>query len=164
MLRPETQDVVVFADGVDNIVTTQRRVARMYFNDGSIACACPPLQALLHIMLHGQFEGKDLNHADIRQLFTTGNLIESNWYAARLQAKQSIDHQLWLRHIRCLEKFLKKTSHAEEAERLGIQARLESAQKSFANVESPDYLQRLRGTLGTEPIENYLKPLPAATA
>ena len=39
-----------------------------------------------------------------------------------------------------------------------------SAQKSFANVESPGYLQRMRGTLGTEPIETYLKPLPAATS
>ena len=164
MLRPETQDMAIFADGVDNIVSTQRRVARMYFDDGSIECACPPLQALLHIMLHGRHEGKGLDHPDVRRLFTTENLLASDWYAARLEAKQSIDHQLWLRHIRYLEKFLKKTSHAEEAERLGIAARLEDAQKNFANVESPGYLQRLRGTLGAEPMDCYLNVPPASSA
>jgi len=49
MLRPELQDLAEFANGVDNIVSTQKRVAKMYFDDGSIRQACPPLQALLHI-------------------------------------------------------------------------------------------------------------------
>ena len=59
MLKPEMQDPAVFADGVANIVEAQRRVAAAYFEDGTIEDACPPLQALLHIMAHGQFEGKD---------------------------------------------------------------------------------------------------------
>src|SRR5690606_26701019 len=50
MLRPETQDLEVFVDGVDNIVQAQERVARQYFEDGSVHDACPPLRALLHIM------------------------------------------------------------------------------------------------------------------
>src|SRR6266850_6870683 len=157
MLRPETQDVAIFADGMDNIVSTQRSVARMYFDDGSVACASPPLKALLHIMLNGQYEGKGLDHPNVRRLFTTANLLASDWYEDRLKARQSIDQQLWLRHIRNLEKFLKRASHAEEAERLGIPARLEEARKNFASVESRDYLQRLRGTLGAEPIGAYLK-------
>jgi phosphoenolpyruvate carboxykinase (diphosphate) len=45
MLKPETQDIGVFADGVANIVETQKSVAQHYFNDGSIELACPPLQA-----------------------------------------------------------------------------------------------------------------------
>ena len=36
MLRPELQDLEVFADGVDNIVGTHQRVAQSYFNDGSV--------------------------------------------------------------------------------------------------------------------------------
>ena len=164
MLRPETQDAAVFADGMDNIVSTQRRVARMYFDDGSVECASPPLKALLHIMLHGQYEGKGLEHAEIRRLFTTENLLASEWYEARLKAKQSIDHQLWLRHIRNLEKFLKRANYTEEAERLGIPARLENARKNFASIESSGYLQQLRGTLGAEPIASYPSLPPPLSA
>src|SRR6185503_19282531 len=58
MLRPELQDIDVFVDGMDNIVTTQKRVAEQYFNDGTIESACPPIKALLHIMAHGSYEGK----------------------------------------------------------------------------------------------------------
>ena len=61
MLRPETQDLASFVDGVDNIVTTQKQIAENYFADGSVALACPPLKALLHIMRDGQYEGKDIN-------------------------------------------------------------------------------------------------------
>ena len=65
MLRPELQDMDIFADGMDNIVATQKRVAKMYFDDGSIAQACPPLKALLHIMLHDEWEGKGLDQPGI---------------------------------------------------------------------------------------------------
>ena len=54
MLRPEQQDMDVFADGVDTIVTTHQRVAESYFADGSIEMACPPLKALLEIMDKGK--------------------------------------------------------------------------------------------------------------
>ena len=70
MLRPELQGMDIFADGMDNIVTTQKRVAKMYFDDGSIAQACPPLKALLHIMLNDEWEGKGLDHPEFRKLFT----------------------------------------------------------------------------------------------
>ena len=53
MLRPEKQDMEAFAAGVDAIIDTQVRVARTYFDDGSVGAACPPLKALLHVMVHG---------------------------------------------------------------------------------------------------------------
>jgi len=151
MLRPEIQDLAVFADGMDNIISTQKRVARMYFDDGSIAQACPPLRALLHIMLEDHFDGKGLEHPELRRLFTRESMLASDWYAARLKAKQSIDQTLWLRHVRHLERFLKKTSHAGEAARLGIPVRLLRARKTLEAVESPAYLKSLSGTLGAEP-------------
>ena len=70
MLRPETQSMEVFADGMENVISTQQRVAEHYFADGSIDLACPPLRALLHVMRFGQFEGKDLQHPKLRALFT----------------------------------------------------------------------------------------------
>ena len=156
MLRPELQGADIFADGMDNIVTTQKRVAQMYFDDGSVKHACPPLKALLHIMLHDQWEGRGLEHPEVRQLFTRENLLASGWYAARLKAKQSIDRKLWHRHVDYLDKFMKRTSHADEAKRLGIAARLDRARKTLDDVESAGYLESLRGTLGAEPIESYL--------
>ncbi|MEO6056849.1 MAG: hypothetical protein ABIQ49_08415, partial [Gemmatimonadales bacterium] len=59
ILKPEVQDPAVFADGVNNIVEAQERVAAAYFTDGTIEDACPPLKSLLHIMAHGHYEGKD---------------------------------------------------------------------------------------------------------
>jgi hypothetical protein len=155
MLKPELQDMGIFADGMDNVVTTQKRVAKMYFDDGSIAQACPPLKALLHIMLHDQFEGKGLDHPEIRGLFTRENLLASPWYAARLAAKQKVDRDLWKRHVEYLNSFLRRPSHTDVAEKLGIADRLASARKMLERVESPEYLKKLSGTLGAEPIENY---------
>jgi phosphoenolpyruvate carboxykinase (diphosphate) len=156
MLRPELQDPEIFADGMDNIVATQKRVAQMYFDDGSIRQACPPMQALLHIMLHDEWEGKGLEHPDVRRLFTRENLLAAGWYAARLAAKQQIDRRLWRRHVEYLERFMKRTNHADEAARLGIAGRLARARKALEEIEAAAYPEQLRGTLGAEPIEAYL--------
>ena len=156
MLQPELQDAAIFADGIGNIVETQKRVAKMYFDDGSIAQACPPLKALLHIMLNDVWEGKTLESPEFRKLFTRESLLAADWYNARLAAKHKIDRNLWYRHVLYLDKFLKRASHAEEAERLGVFERLKDARKTLEEVESPAYLEKLRGTAGVEPIETFL--------
>jgi hypothetical protein len=151
MLKPEMQDMAVFADGIDNIVTTQKRVAAHYFNDGSIEWACPPLRALLHVMLNGHWDGKDLNSPEMRNLFTRDHLFSSDWYRARLLAKQTADTKLWQRHVAYLEKFLARSNYAEEAERLGIGDRLERARAQLSAVKSPKFLDNLNGTIGLDP-------------
>jgi hypothetical protein len=158
MLQPELQDPEVFVEGIDNIVTTQKRVAEMYFEDGSVNQACPPLKALLHFMARGEWEGKNLSDPAMRHLFTREYLLSSVWYAARLSARQELDCRLWNRHVEYLTKFLKRTSHADEAERLGIAERLQHARQRLKEVGSPEHLQKLAGTLGTEPIQNYVSP------
>ena len=60
ILCPETQDEEGFADGVEHIVESQQKVAQQYFEDGSYELACPPLQALLSIMVDGHFNGQQL--------------------------------------------------------------------------------------------------------
>ena len=156
MLRPELQDPAIFADGMDNIVTTQQRVAEMYFADGSIAQACPPLAALLHIMARDQWQGKGLDHPEVRGLFTRENLLASPWYAARLAAKQKVDRALWRRHVEYLTLFLRKTSHADVAGKMRISDRLARARKTLEVIELPAYPAGLTGTLGAEPVEKYL--------
>jgi len=105
MLRPEMQDRASFAAGVDAIVEGQRRVAQFYFDDRSVEAACPPLKALLHIMVKGTFEGRDLSHPEVRALFDRENVLRSDWYQERLRVKQERDIALWRRHVAALDHF-----------------------------------------------------------
>jgi hypothetical protein len=160
ILRPEIQDPAVFADGVNNIVEAQQRMAEAYFADGTIEDACPPLKALLHIMAHGHYEGKDANHPEIRALFTREALLESDWYHERLAIKQQRDVALWERHARSLTEFLARAGHRDEAKRLGIAERLEHARGELERVSAREYLTALAGTIGADPIHRPLRGRP----
>ena len=91
LLKPETQDMDAYVDGICNIVEAQQGVARGYINDGSVENACPPLKALLYIMAEGNYKGKDIDHPDIRRMFTADYLLNSDWYQQRLSIKQERD-------------------------------------------------------------------------
>jgi hypothetical protein len=155
MLRPELQDMDVFADGMDNIVAAQKNVAQIYLADGSIHRACPPLKALLEIMARGATDGKTIEHPEVRNLFQREYLLSSDWYHDRLKARQAADRKLFESHIGYLQRFLKRATHADEAERLGVAERLQRARAQLRKIQSPEYIQDLSGTLGGEPINAY---------
>jgi hypothetical protein len=152
ILKPEIQDARVFADGVLNICEAQERVAKAYFEDGSVMSACPPIQALLHIMAHGHFEGKSVHHPEVRALFTREAMLASEWYRARLLVKQQRDAALWEAHVAYLEEFSALPSHRDEALRLGVPARLEAARAELERVRDRRYLSELSGTIGADPV------------
>lgn len=153
MLRPEQQDPAVFADAMDNIVTTHRRIAQSYFDDGTVEQASPPLRALLEIMAQGATrEGHGLRAPEVRALFTRDHLLASDWYAARLHAKQQIDVAAGGRHVKSLDEFLKQPHHAEVTERLGLRDRLAHARKELMRTGRPEYRESLVGTLGVQPL------------
>lgn len=152
MLRPELQDMETFADGMDNICATHERVAKSYFADGTIELACPPLKALLHIMAHGNFEGKGATAPEVRALFTREALLASDWYAARLKAKQQTDIALWTRHVATLEKFTADATNATVVAGLGLTERLAAAREELARVSAAAYVESLKGTLGRQPL------------
>lgn len=160
MLRPELQDPQVYLDGVDNIVTTHQRVAKLYFEDGGIDLACPPLKALLHIMAFGHHEGRGIDHPQIRALFNPQRLSSSAWYEGRLTTQQTREIAAWERHASYLETFLSKPQYSEEAQRLKIAERLTSARQTLARVSSSDYIDHLHGTIGAQP----LRPTSATDA
>jgi hypothetical protein len=166
ILKPEIQDLGVFADGVDNIVDAQRRVAEAYFQDGSIDDACPPLRALLHIMAYGHYEGKDAHHPEVRRLFNREALLASDWYRERLVTKQERDVELWRRHVRALGEFLAQPSHRDEAERLQVPTRLARAKAELERVSSADYLKTLEGTIGADPVHRgaHVRVMPTRGA
>jgi len=160
MLKPEKQDKDMFVDGLHNISETQRRVAEAYFRDGSVEYAAPPLKALLHIMVSGKYEGKDLNHPDIRAMFTKKYLLKSSWYRDRLLAKQTVDIALWEKNVAYLQEFVAKESHAETSLRLKIGDRLAYAKEEFSAVSAASYLKRLQGTIGADPFLSGLHAEP----
>jgi hypothetical protein len=150
-LQPEKQDPAIFADGVDNIVGAMRKAALHYFSDGSVATACPPLCALLHVMRDGSWEGRGADDPVFRALFTRESLLASDWYQARLEAQRTIDDHTADRQARYLEKFLTRANYADVAERLEIRHRLAQSIEAVRAARAPDYLKKLTGTLGAEP-------------
>ncbi|MGK0189615.1 MAG: hypothetical protein ACI9R3_005432 [Verrucomicrobiales bacterium] len=151
MLRPELQDLDSYVDGINNIVEAQKRVAKYYFEDGSVDLACPPMRALLHIMVHGEYEGMGATDPEIRQLFDVDTILNSEWYSDRLDAQAEIDRTLWKRHIENLSAFQDKENYRDEIRRLNIAARLRAAKKRLKDIERSGYASSLRGNLGADP-------------
>jgi hypothetical protein len=151
MLRPELQDMDLFAAGVDAIVESQRRVATNYFEDGSVEAACPPLKALLHIMACGSYEGMEIDDPQIRGMFTRESLLASDWYRQRLQTKQSRDIALWQRHVKSLEAFRAANEDGTFPDPLHLEDRFSAARAQLARVTAGAYLEELVGTIGADP-------------
>ncbi|MEN8178797.1 MAG: hypothetical protein ABFS39_09265 [Pseudomonadota bacterium] len=152
ILKPETQGLAVFVDGIDNIVEAQQRVAQQYLDDGSVEDACPPLKALLYIMAEGEYQGKTVHDAEIRSMFTRDYLLASDWYAQRLQIRQQRETELYQRHVQNLQEFLTRPGYADLVESLDIPNRLQKAEKRLIAVQDAAYLESLVGTLGADPL------------
>jgi hypothetical protein len=150
MLCPETQDLRAFVDGIENICEAQRRVASGYFEDGSVDDACPPLRALLHIMAHGNYQGKDVEDPAIREMFTREYLLHSDWYQERLLIKQTRDESLWRKHQQYLEKQLAEVGDSDDSHRARLVERIQEAERMRQMVSDRAYLKRLQGTLGAD--------------
>lgn len=152
MLSPEKQGMDLFVEGMDNIVATHERVAQAYFDDGTISEACPPLEALLHIMAKGDWNGHGLDAPEVREMFSREALIASDWYKARVAAKQEWDIGLWDRHIKSLQLTLENPTAEDLSKRLGLADRLKKAQAERERVGSAEYGESLIGTLGRQPV------------
>ena len=156
MLRPELQDGVMYAAGVDAIVESQRRVAANYFEDGSFEAACPPLRALLEIMAHGSYYGMGVEHPEVRAMFTRDALLASDWYAERLRTKQQRDIALWLRHVRALEQFRAAQQEFPPQNDIALEGRAALARGQLDRVSSATYLDELVGTIGADPFRGQI--------
>lgn len=144
MLRPELQDMDAFADGMDNMVGAHRRAAEMYFEDGSIEGACPPLKALLYIMRDGSYEGKTLDDPSLRQMFTRESILKSEWYAERLMNRQQIE-------INLLQSAIRGLSSSENKD-AATAAKIAELQAKLKTVKGINYLKSIYGTLGADSI------------
>jgi hypothetical protein len=150
MLKPELQSMDEYVDGVNNIVENQKRVAQMYFNDGSVEAAVEPLKALLHIMVYGEYKGMTLLSKEFRELFTRENMMESDWYKERLRNKHVNDIALWQGHQKYLLEFLKKAGNLDEEKQKEITDKLQMVSERLAFVQSQEYYDMLIGTIGKD--------------
>jgi len=150
MLRPETQGMDAYVDGIKNIVEAQQKVAKGYIVDGSIEDACPPLQAVLYVMAEGQYKGKTIDDPSIREMFTLDYLLQSDWYKERLTIKQQRDAALWQMNRSYIEQKMDETNESVTEQWADLQDQMEKAEQMLEWVNSDSYLDRLQGTLGAD--------------
>lgn len=151
MLRPELQDADIFADSVRTISTTHGRVAKAYFDDGTVSLAVPPIRALLEIMVNGVCsEGWTLDDPELREMFTRESVLASDWYAERIDAKQAEAVRRAERGIAHLEQFMADPRNASACEEIDVQARLDQVRKFHDRAVTAEYRQQLVGTLGRQ--------------
>jgi hypothetical protein len=151
MLRPEKQDAGQYADSVDNVAATHRRVAAHYFADKSVEMAVPPLRALLHIMLDGTYQGKGLDDPAFRAMFSREAVLSSDWYRARLETKRAGEVRHWSRVVTYLDKFIARPEYAGEIARLGLHERRAFARVMLDRCRADGRVAELTGTIGAEP-------------
>jgi hypothetical protein len=150
MLRPETQDMDAYVDGINNITEAQQRVAKAYFEDNSINDASPPLQAILHIMANGHYDGKTVDDPAIREMFTREYLMQSDWYQERLRIKQERDATLWRMNRDYVAQKMDELKEDDTEKWADLQGRIEKAEQMIERVTSQTYLDQLQGTLGAD--------------
>ncbi|MDR2778823.1 MAG: hypothetical protein LBB16_00860 [Puniceicoccales bacterium] len=148
MLRPETQDMDIFADSMDTIVEAHRRAALLVVDNFEFNNAIPPLRALLHIAVDGQYEGMTLRDKIFRAMFSRENIISSEWYMDRLKKYQmsQIEHlSKGLEYVKNFSKFQKNNIAQSH---INLAKREQSIAKRLNFVKTSSYVQGLVGTIG----------------
>ena len=161
MLKPELQSMEDYVDGIDNIVSTQNRIAKLYLEDGSIEMAIPPLKVLLTIMAEGSHEGRDVHHPEVRAMFDREAMIHSQWYRERLVARQQVDRIQTTRQIDYLQRKLEQLDQWSDDNNNAneLEATIASLKEKLVSIDSQAYLDSLVNTLGTDPA--VLEPVEA---
>jgi len=150
MLKPETQSLEAFVDGMMNIAEGHRKAASFYFEDGSIDDAIPPLKAVLSVMAFGEYEGKGIEDPEIRRMFDKDVILESDWYKQRLKNKKAIEIQLIKKKIDSLKEFIANPLNESVIEEFKYEERLDQAEAILEYLKTDAYLESLVGSLGAE--------------
>jgi hypothetical protein len=102
-------------------------------------------------MATGKWDGKTAQDPGFRQMFTRESVLQSDWYKARLVAKQEVDIRLAKRKLASLEAYCQQANHQQVIDRLQLTERLKQARLDLDRYESAEYLQSLRGCIGVDP-------------
>ncbi len=150
MLKPELQNMDDYVDGINNIVEAQKKSALMYFEDGSVNAAIPPLQVLIHIMAYGHYNNKSIDDPELRKMFTSEYVLSSDWYKQRLKLKQEKEIKHWQEKIDYIEYFKNQEINQILNKELGLEKKLKLAKGELEIVKMESYLKSLVGTIGLD--------------
>jgi hypothetical protein len=173
MLAPEIQDPKSYAESIETIKLTNKRVAEMYIADGGADMAVPPLKALLHIMANGEYEGMTIDSPEFRSMWTRESIMASDWYKERLTTFQARETERLTKGLEYLEHFTKGPDAIKGdwkgqqiVEDLKLHDRIEAVKSKIAAVKKPEYVDHIKGSLGVDPVlysvtgNNYERKLP----
>lgn len=152
ILRPELQSLPEFVDGVMNIVEAQAKVAKDYLADGSVEAAIPPLKAILHVMAEGSYEGKGVDHPDIRRLFDRDYVLASDWYRERLELYRDREESYLAKSAEYLARFVEERGEADSLVVRRAKAELGRVEERRALLRQKTFIDQLKGTIGLDPL------------
>jgi len=101
-------------------------------------------------MAQGSYEGKTIDDASIRAMFSRDYLLDSDWYLQRLKIKQSRDAALWKMNRDYIEQKMDEINESETELWADLQGCIENAEQMLEWINSDSYLERLHGTLGAD--------------
>jgi hypothetical protein len=97
-------------------------------------------------------EGWTLDAPEFRDLFTREVILASDWYAARLDAKQAAASGRADAGLAAIEKFVTTAGNEEPTVRLDMPARVAASRAEAARLAGPQYREGLVGTTGNTPL------------
>jgi len=152
-LRPEKQDLAIYADSYDYMATTDRNIAKQYIEDGTVEGACPPLKALIYIMANGEYNGMKQDSQEFRDMFKAENVLKSDWYKERLTCRQTVETKKLEKNLEYLNKQLIEKPKLTEQ----IKKTISEVEEELKYVKSAQYLEDIDGSIGTDPYLYKLK-------
>ena len=99
-------------------------------------------------MAYDDYEGKNVDADQIRDLFSLESLLHSSWYAARLETQKQVALGHCAKQIAYLRGKLKA---ANEADCKVLDAKLKYVQKQRESIRRKDAQKAYMHTLGTDP-------------
>ncbi len=152
MLAPEIQSMDEYVDGIKNICDAQTKVAKTYLEAGYDEHAIPPLKALFHIMVSGNYQGKTVDSPEVQKLFDYDTVIKSDWYKARLGLRQKNEMELLNKQISYIKEVMTGAKLDEVETGINLKARLSYAEKKLKEISAPEYIETLTGSIGLDPL------------
>ncbi|MDR0351327.1 MAG: hypothetical protein LBH49_01620 [Puniceicoccales bacterium] len=151
ILKPELQDMDIFADSMENIVNAHQRAANIFFEDGSIAKACPPIKALLYIMAKGDYEGMTMASPEFRDMFSNENILDSDWYIDRLRAYREVTLNRYKKCLNYMLSFCASHQHSPILDSMGLAKLIEETTSTIHRLSKDTKDTLAFGTIGADP-------------
>jgi len=147
MLKPELQSLETYAQSYYFINLTDEYVGKNYLYDKTVEVAIPPLKALIHIMVHREYNGLTLESPEFRALFTRDYVVNSDWYKARLDAKQKRDVDYYTHSLQYLRDYQNKHPNSLKET---IEKRVVDVEAELVYRSSPEYRSDIVGCIGLD--------------